>query len=238
MDNPHPDKLEEGWIPDLVDAVKEIFSKGVTLIRRVREKYLLIRDGSATVVDYENLPEERRQDHRFDDKEQALSRGGSEALQNSRYDTYSGQSPEKIAGRASENPYILSDILDEPGLVEAGGTTEAVAKVAEQNPSWAKISDAVEAHGLEADADGNVSRAGSEDVSADASTGDGSTGVAEAASEAASFNGNDSTADSGDLGPTGADGYSGLGGDVGSGSGGSGGGDSGGLGGDVGGDGL
>ncbi|EMA11577.1 hypothetical protein SAMN05443574_103314 [Haloarcula vallismortis] len=240
MTGPHPRELDDGWIPDAIDAVKEIFSKGVTLVRNVRHKYLLIRDGSASVVDYEDLPDDKKDEYRFKDKEEKLSRSGSEALENSRYDTYSGQSPSKIADRASDNPYILGDILDDPGLVDASGETEAVVKVADQNPGWAKISDAVEAHGLDVDADGNVSSTGSEAGGDGGEASGGSTSAAEAASDAASFDGSVSTADAGDLGPTGPSGYStggnggGDGGSGGSGGSGSGGGD-GGLGGDVGG---
>jgi len=227
MTGPHPRKIEDGPVKNAVKAVKKIFSKGITLVRSVRHKYLLIKDGSASVVDYEDLPEDKQEQYRFDDRREKLSRGGEELMQNARYDTYSGQSASKIAGRASDNPQILSDILDDPGLVDAEGSSEAVAKVAEQNPSWAKISDAVEAHGLEADADGNVSEAGG--------TGDGDSGGIE-------------TADAGDLGPStpadygmnvagGDSGGSGdAGGDVGGDAGGSAGsGDGGGLGGDVGG---
>jgi len=203
MTGPHPESLEDGWIKDAVDAVKQIFSKGVTLVRSVRHKYLLIKDGSATIVDYDELPEDKKDEYRFKDKQERLSRGGTEALQSSRYDTYRGQSASKIADRASDNPYILGDLLDDPGLVDAGSESEAVAKVAEHNPGWAKISDAVEAHGLDVDADGNVS---SSDGSG-GDSGDGSTSAAEAASDAASYGGDVSTADAGDLGPTGPSGY-------------------------------
>lgn len=236
MSDPHPKSLEDGWIKDAVDAVKQIFSKGVTLVRSVQHKYLLIRDGSASIVDYNELPDDKKDEYRFKDREEKLSRGGSEALQGSRYDTYRGQSPSKIADRASDNPYILGDLLDDPGLVDAGSESEAVAKVAEHNPGWAKISDAVEAHGLDVDADGNVSSSNGEsagDASGDsAGSGDGGESVAEAASEAASFDGSVSTADAGDLGPTGASGY---GVDAGGSTGGSGGDAGGSMGGDAGG---
>lgn len=194
-------------------------------IRRVGNKFLTLgSDSGFEVKDYEDLPEDEQEKRRFSHRKESLSRNPS--LRSSREVSYEGQSPDKIANRAADNPYILSDVLDDPGLVEAEGETEAVAKVAEQNPGWAKMSDAVEAHGLDVDADGNVSTSG------DASSGD--TGAAEAASEAASYSGDVSTADAGDLGPTGPSGY-GI--DTGAGSGSGGGGDSGGsgLGGDAGG---
>lgn len=240
MTGPHPRKIEDGWVKNAVDAVKKIFKKGVTVVRGVHDKYLLIKDGSASVVDYEDLPDDKKEEHRFQDKREKLSRGG-DTLKNSRYDTYTGQSPSKIASRASDNPHILSDILDDPGLVDASGESEAVAKVAEQNPSWAKISDAVESHGLEVDGDGNVSEAGS---SGDGGSGTGDTGGVETADpgdlgpSTPGDYGMDVGGDSGDAGGTG-DGGGDVGGDVGgdgSGSGGGGGsGDGGGLGGDVGG---
>lgn len=208
MTGPHPESLDDGWIKDAVDAVKEIFSKGVTLVRSVQHKYLLIKDGSASIVDYDELPDDKKDEYRFKDKQEKLSRGGSEALQSSRYDTYRGQSASKIADRASDDPYILGDLLDDPGLVDAGSESEAVAKVAEHNPGWAKISDAVEAHGLDVDADGNVSDSGGDGESAGGGSGDsGGESVAEAASDAASYGGDVSTADAGDLGPTGPSGY-------------------------------
>jgi hypothetical protein len=190
-------------------------------IRRVGEKFLsLTPDSGFDVVDYEELPEEEKEERRFSHKQQSLSRNNS--LKSSRRVSYQGQSPEKVAGRAADNPYILSDILDDPGLVDADGETEAVAKVAEQNPGWAKMSDAVEAHDLDVDADGKVSPSGE----TGGSSGKGDAGAAEAASEAASYSGDVSTADAGDLGPTGPSGYGtdaggsgggGSGGDVGGG---------------------
>jgi hypothetical protein len=190
-------------------------------IRRVGDKFLTLgADSGFEVVDYEKLPESEREKRRFSHKRQSLSR--NQSLKSSREVTYKGQSPNKIANRAADNPYILSDVLNDPGLVDADGETEAVAKVADQNPGWAKMSDAVEAHGLDVDADGNVSPSGD--------AGGGSTGAAEAASEAASYSGDVSTADAGDLGPTGPSGY-GI--DAGGGSGGDSGGDVGG--GDIGG---
>jgi len=188
-------------------------------VRRVGNKFLTLgSDSGFDVVEYEDLPEEEREKRRFSHKKQSLSRNPS--LRSSREVSYQGDSPEKIANRASDNPYILSDILNDPGLVDADGGTEAVAKVAEQNPGWAKISDAVEAHGLDVDADGNVSPSGE---TGDAGSNSGDTGAAEAASEAASYSGDVSTADAGDLGPTGPSGYgidAGSGGDAGGGSGG------------------
>ena len=190
-------------------------------IRRVGEKFLTLgSDSGFEVVDYEELPEEERENRRFSHKRQSLSRNPS--LKGSREVSYQGDSPEKIANRASDNPYILSDILSDPGLVDADGETEAVAKVADQNPGWAKMSDAVEAHGPTGDS---------------GSGGSGDTGAAEAASEAASYSGDVSTADAGDLGPTGPSGYGidgGSGGDAGGSGGNSGGGGSG-IGGDAGG---
>lgn len=199
MTGPHPKSLDDGWIPGVIDAVKEVFSKGVTFVRRVHEKYLLVKDGEASVVDYEDLPEDEKKERRRG--KHSLSRNPS--LKSSREATYKGQSPSKIANRATDNPYILSDIIDDPGLVDADGETEAIAKVADQNPGWAKMSDAVEAHGLEADVDGNVSPSGE----STGESGGESTTAAEAASEAATYSGDVSTADAGDLGPTGPAGY-------------------------------
>lgn len=201
MTGPHPKSLDDGWIPDIIDAVKEVFSRGVTFVRRVHGKYLLVKDGEASVVDYEDLPEDEQKERRHQLSKESLSRNPS--LKSSREAGYKGQSPSKIANRATDNPYILSDILDDPGLVDADGETEAIAKVAENNPGWAKMSDAVEAHGLEADVDGNVSPSGE----STGESGGESTGAAEAASEAAIYSGDVSTADAGDLGPTGSSGY-------------------------------
>lgn len=198
-------------------------------IRRVGDKFLTLgTDSGFEVVDYDELPEDEREKRRFSHKRESLSRNPS--LRSSREVSYQGDSPEKIANRAADNPYILSDVLNDPGLVEADGETEAVAKIADQNPGWAKMSAAVEAHGLDVDADGNVS------PSADSpgESGGESTSAAEAASEEASYSGDVSIADAGDLGPTGASGY-GIDGGT---SGGSGGDATGGSGGDAGGSGL
>jgi hypothetical protein len=229
---PDPKDVEKPFqrTRNTVKLVKELMSGDTTFVRAVADMYFIIRDGTAKVVDYEELPEEERENRRFSHKRQSLSRNPS--LKGSREVSYQGDSPEKIANRASDNPYILSDILSDPGLVDADGETEAVAKVADQNPGWAKMSDAVEAHGLDVDADGNVS------PSADSAgeSGGESTGAAEAASEAASYSGDVSTADAGDLGPTGPSGYGidgGSGGDAGGG--GNSGGDGSGIGGDAGG---
>jgi hypothetical protein len=178
---------------------KELMTGDTTFIRAVADMYFIIRGGTAEVVDYEDLPEDEKKKRRHG--KHSLSRNPS--LKSSREAGYKGQSPSKIANRATDNPYILSDIIDDPGLVDADGETEAIAKVADKNPGWAKMSDAVEAHGLEADVDGNVSPSGE---STGESAGE-STSAAEAASEAATYSGDVSTADAGDLGPTGPSGY-------------------------------
>ncbi|WP_313694163.1 hypothetical protein [Halorarum halobium] len=243
MVNPeHPETRDDLEVDGVIDALRQLMDAGKNLVRAVGERYLLLTGDGPELVDFDGLPEEEKEERKFSHRKRKLARG-DDVSKLARQSSYKGQSPEKIANRSSDNPYIFSDVLNDPGLVDASGETEAVAKIAEQNPGWAKMSDAVEAHGLEADADGNVSPAG------DSGDGNGASGssAAEAASDAAAYSGDVSTADAGDLGPTGPSGYgmdggsSGgdAGGSGGSGSGGSSGGaGDGGIGGSAGGDAL
>ena len=192
-------------IRKIVDLFKAIKDASSNWVREVQHQYLLYRDGDFDLVDYEDLPEDEQEKHRFQHKKEKLSRNHN--LRSSRQTTYKGQSAEKIAGRATDNPYIMGDILDDPGLVDADGQTEAVAKVASENPGWAKMSDLADRHDIDIDTGDTAS----ESDSASTGDGDGSTSAAEAASDAASFDGDVSTADSADLGPTGPSGYGDMG---------------------------
>lgn len=227
MSAPHPTGIEDGPLNDLINAVKQLFSREIAFIRKVKHKYLEIRDGGATVIDYEELPEERKQDYRSGEKDEQYSRSSSRAAKRSRFDTYRTDSANQIADRASDNPYILQDVIDNPSLVDASSDSEAVAKVASENPGWAKISDAVEAFDVDVEeastetesssniktGDDHTIETKSEKYSMESTSTEGSnssgesTSLAESASDSASFNGDVSIADSGDLGPTGASGY-------------------------------
>ena len=156
-----------------------------------------------------------------------------------------GESEGKVAKRAADNHHIMQDVLSDPSMVGAGSETEAVAKVAAENPGWAKMSDLVDAYDIDVDVDGNVEAPGNAEGDSGESSETGSSGDSSADSSI-------STADPGDLGPSGPSDYgidTGGGGDAGGdsgggdsasgsassgGSGGSGGGDSG-LGGGAGG---
>jgi hypothetical protein len=214
--------------------------KGAEFKRRVGEKFLY-HDGSGfDVVDEDELPEDlnkdsgksrgssgwtwKKEEKKKKQKSSDFHPGKTDGRQ-FRQHVYDGSSDSKIAQRAAENHYIMQDVLSDPSLVGASSETEAVAKVASEDPGWAKMSDLVDAYDIDVDADGDI------DTGTSTSSGEASTGLAEAASDAASFDGDVSTADSADLGPTGPSGYST--GNTGSGSGGDVGGDAGG--GDVGG---
>ena len=199
----------------ILDKLKD---KGAKFKRRVGDKFLYHDGSSFDVVDEDDLPDDVKQDgekerpgsgwswkkHKKKKQRKAsdLPRRQGDGREY-RQHVYDGSSDSKIAGRAADNHYVMQDVLSDPSLVGAESETEAVAKVASENPSWAKMSDLVEAYDIDVDADG--------DIDTGTSTGDGaeaSTDVAEAASDAASFDGDVSTADSGDLGPTGPSGYS------------------------------
>jgi len=229
MSNPHPKSIGEGPVKRLIDSCKEIFreifSKEIAFIRKVKHKFLMIKNGGAAVVDYDQLPDDRKEDYRHEHRADQLTHTGGTEARESRYDTYRTDSATRIAERASENPYIFSDIISDPSLVDADSETGAVAKVASENPGWAKMSDAVETYGIDVDrvagdGDGEARESGEgESSSGDGNSGEstspgasgdgdgGSMSPAEAASQAASFDGTVSTADAGDLGPTGASGY-------------------------------
>jgi hypothetical protein len=256
MVNPeHPKDRDDLEGIDVKDTLDDLKKQAETIVKAIGEMYLVLEDEEPELVDYDELPEDEKEKHRFNHRREKLSRG-DDLSKNARESSYRGKSSSEIADRAGDNPYILGDVLADPGLVDADSSTEAVAKIADQNPGWAKVSDAVEAHGLEADADGNVTPAGegeAEGGEAGVDGGDTGTSAAEAASDAASYSGDVSTADAGDLGPTGPSGYGldgssggdaggtsggGTGGDGGGGSGSGGGAGDGGIDGGAGGDGL
>jgi len=58
-----------------------------------------------------------------------------------RESSYKGDSESKIAGRATENRMIFSDVMSDPSLVGADSDVEAVARVAVANPGWASMVD-------------------------------------------------------------------------------------------------
>lgn len=194
--------------------------KGAQFKRRVGDKFLY-HDGSGfDVVDEDDLPDDVKQG---DEKERPGSgwtwkneekkkrekasefHPGRTDGREFRQHVYDGSSDSKIARRAADNHYIMQDVLSDPSLVGAESETEAVAKVASEDPGWAKMSDLVDAYDIDVDADGDIETGTGTDGTG---AGEASNGLAEAASDAASFDGNVSTADSGDLGPTGPSGYS------------------------------
>jgi hypothetical protein len=185
-----------------ISIFEKLGQKNAEYVRSVGDRFLHFDGDSHDLVDYEELPDDEQEKRRFDHKKEKLSRNHN--LRSSRQTSYKGQSAEKIAGRATDNPYIMGDILDDPGLVDADGQTEAVAKVASENPGWAKMSDLADRHDIDIDTGEST---GDSKGSASTGDGDGSTSAAEAASDAASFDGDVSTADSADLGPTGPSGY-------------------------------
>lgn len=188
--------------------------KGAEFKRRVGEKFLY-HDGSGfELVDEDDLPDDLNKDsgksrgttdwttkNKRREKSSNFHPGKTDGRQ-FREHVYDGSSDSKVAQRAADNHYIMQDVLSDPSLVGASSETEAVAKVASENPSWAKMSDLVDAYDIDVDADGDI------DTGTSTSSGEASTGLAEAASDAASFDGDVSTADSADLGPTGPSGYS------------------------------
>lgn len=197
--------------------LEKLQDKGAKFKRRVGDKFLYHDGSSFDVVDEDDLPDDlneeskkrrrssgwiwKNQEKKKREREKAsdFHPGKTEGRQ-FRQHVYEGSSDSKVAQRAAENHYIMQDVLSDPSLVGASSETEAVAKVASEDPGWAKMSDLVDAYDIDVDADG--------DIDTGTSTGEASTGLAEAASDAASFDGDVSTADSADLGPTGPSGYS------------------------------
>lgn len=207
--------------------------KGAEFKRRVGDKFLYHDGNGYSVVDEADLPDDLKNSRREKKektsgkrpgrgssdwswkkekkrkKRQASDFAGDEKEgRQYRQPVYDRSSETKIAKRAADNHYIMQDVLSDPSLVGSDSETEAVAKVASENPGWAKMSDLVDAYDIDVDADGNVSSPGTDTGSTSAGGESSANSLAEAASDAASYNGSVSTADAGDLGPTGASGYS------------------------------
>jgi hypothetical protein len=96
-------------------------------------KYLEISsEEDVEVVDQERVPEKIR------GSDQGVY---SDNLDSVRSHVLEGKAPGQIASEAADNPYILSDVISDPGLVDADSPGNAVQAVAEANPGWASMND-------------------------------------------------------------------------------------------------
>ena len=192
-------------------------SKGAQFKRNVGDKFLFHDGNGFDLVDYDDLPEELKEDSRTRQKRRKRRRkkgdqgraerpgkrrkgsepspGRKSRARDFRKGVMKGESEGKVAKRAADNHYIMQDVLSDPSMVGADSETEAVAKVAAENPGWAKMSSLVDAYDIDVDVDGNVSSPGSDGDSSD-STSSTESGDSEI-----------STADPGDLGPSGPSDY-------------------------------
>jgi hypothetical protein len=124
-------------------------------------KYLEVRsEDDVKVVDGERVPEKIRGSDpgvRSDDLDAVRSY------------VLEGKSSGQIVSEAADNPYVLSDVISDPGLVDADSPGEAVEAVAEANPGWASMHDVETISGetgtdTSGDIDGSQSPEGSNGV--------------------------------------------------------------------------
>jgi len=189
----------------LVKVFKKLAEKsGVGFSREVGNRHLVFEDGEFKLKKKESLPEKLQEDDpgtRTSGKHDLDSVSNRESrLKNFRKGMMKGESEGKVAKRAADNHHIMQDVLSDPSMVGAGSETEAVAKVAAENPGWAKMSDLVDAYDIDVDVDGNVEAPGNAEDSGGESGESGESGDSSGDSSI-------STADPGDLGPSGPSDY-------------------------------
>ncbi|MFU1780232.1 hypothetical protein ACM16X_02500 [Haloarcula japonica] len=119
--------------------------------RRLEDAQNLLFDGQEfQVIDEDDLsdsPTTKPSSHTNQDyTETSIYEYESEKV---REDVLSGKPEKRLLNQATRNGYVMSDILEDPGMVNADSQTEAVAKIAAENPSWAKISDATDTYDID-----------------------------------------------------------------------------------------
>jgi hypothetical protein len=132
--------------------------------RRLTDSKELVFDGSEfDVISKKELEEQTQskpsKSHNHDIEE--VNRYEYESRE-VRHDVMSSASEGRLLRQATDNPNVMSDILDDPSWVDADCQTEAVAKVAAENPSWAKMSELTDMYDIDIEA-GDTSDAGDTD---------------------------------------------------------------------------
>jgi len=155
------DKLKN-WLKDILGLDEKI-----GYLKTPNEQQILeIRDDKEiTNKDPEDLPEQVR-----DDFDITLDDLLKDRVQEARYETYEHKPANQIIHRAIDNDYVLSDIVNDPSIIDCDTSTEAVEAIAEAEPGWAKMVDVTE---IDSNADPDID---SEADSSATNSGDGDSG--------------------------------------------------------------
>lgn len=140
-------------------------SEGESWNRRIGDAKALLFNGSEwQIVNEDQLPGDHNEDRnpRKNFSDHAETNRYEYESREVRHDVMSSASEGRLLRQATDNPNVMSDILDDPSWVDADSQTEAVAKVAAENPSWAKMSELTDMYDIDIEA-GDTSDAGDSD---------------------------------------------------------------------------
>lgn len=166
-----------GHVRKFVRFIRNIFTepkktayKKLNNLETADDKWLLIQDEhSVEVVDQEDVPQKVLEEHGvplndeeneppteqkdFTENEDPIEIDGPRYSKQNRHHKLKNRHPKQVAKQATENHYVLNDLVNNPDFVDAETPGEAIEFVAETNPGWAKLTNVTD---IAADADPNV----------------------------------------------------------------------------------